>query len=138
MSDAAITAICAGAANIFIALLGFLTLWVKLKYGTQKAAERAAENAAVVEKKLDANTLVTTETKEAVSNGALSSYEARFTEHDARIAALEVKVDAVSKNVDTVSKNVDSTRHELRGSLQTVMNKLDLMAARAQTGVQKP
>lgn len=118
MSDTAIATICSCAIQAVIGILGFLTLWVKLKYGMEPKAESLA-------KKLDANTLVTTETKEAVSNGGLSAYDARFNEHDVRIAAVEAAL-------DTVSKNVDSTRHEMRSTFQSVISKLDLMAIRKQ------
>ena len=120
MSDGAITTICACVASTVVSVIGFLTLWVKLKYGVEPQAKALAQKTDVVEKKIDANTLVTTEAKDAVSNGALAAYEARFNEHDTRISALETKI-------DSVSKNIDSTRHEMRNSLQTLTNMVGML-----------
>lgn len=61
MSDAAITAITTVAAcvvTVTTLVVGFLTLWLKMRYGAEKAEEAAAK-AKVVEAKLDANTLTT-------------------------------------------------------------------------------
>lgn len=58
MSDSAITVIVAGCVQVAVLIVGFLTLWVKLRYGTEQA-ERAAVKAQIVEKKIDNNTILT-------------------------------------------------------------------------------
>ncbi len=52
MSDAAVTIVVAGVAQVAVALVAFLTLWVKIRYGivkTEEAAESQAKTAGVVE-----------------------------------------------------------------------------------------
>ena len=58
MTDGTVTVIVAGLLQITILVVGFLTLWVKLRYGAEKAAE-AVIKAQLVEDKLDANSLTT-------------------------------------------------------------------------------
>ncbi len=58
MSDAAISSLVTGLITVTTMVVGFLTLWVKLRYGTQMA-EKAASKAAEVEDKIDANTVLT-------------------------------------------------------------------------------
>lgn len=164
MSDGAVIAIVTGCVTVTTSLVGFLTLWLKLKYGADKAAE-AVVKAAEVEKKIDANTVITEEgarvaadsAKEAVQtakeakvatesianklNGALeakihSAVEDHdlVQEHSSRIVALENKMLAVQATVESVSKNLDSTRHEMRGHLQTITNQLTIIAGVNKTG----
>ena len=57
MSDAAVANLITGLVTITTVVVGFLTIWVKLKYGVQKA-EEAATKAKVVEEKIDNNTAV--------------------------------------------------------------------------------
>lgn len=58
MSDAAITIIVAGLIQVSGMVVGFFTLWLKIRYSAGKA-EEAATNAERVESKLDANTVTT-------------------------------------------------------------------------------
>lgn len=58
MSDAAVTTVVVGVINVVGLVIGFLTMWVKLRYAGNKA-EEAAEKAIVVERKLDDNTTTT-------------------------------------------------------------------------------
>jgi hypothetical protein len=147
MSDTAITQIAATAVTIATMLFGFLTLLVKLRYGN-RMAEVAAEKADVavgkalsVEGKIDDNTALTKavakNTGEALpvlnkierqTNGGLDARLEQIADHAKRIGALEGQMAALKVSVDSASKNVDSTRHEVRGHMQTVMNKLDLLA----------
>jgi predicted nucleic acid-binding Zn-ribbon protein len=119
-------------------LVGFLTMWLKLRYGAEKA-EEAAVKATAVEKKIDDNTVISIDAKNAAqqaekqTNGAMSRFDHQVKDHQARIVALEMQLTALRTSVESVVKSVDSTRHELRGHLQAVVNKLDLMAARKPT-----
>ena len=47
--------------------------------------------------------------------------------HDARITSLETQMVVLKAAVDGMSKNLDSTRHEMRGHLQVMANKLDII-----------
>ncbi len=140
-----------GFVTIALGLIGFATLWLKIKYGTEQAAEKAtmaadsateaARKATLVEEKLDQNTVISTQAKDAAqkaerqTNGVMTGYDSHITrlvettvEHHNRIVALEAHIVLLQGSVDAVVKTVDSTRHELRGTLQTITNKLDLLA----------
>lgn len=135
MSDAAITIIVTGLVNVATMLVGFLTLWVRLKYGEQKA-DQAARTAAIINRKVDENTSLTTEVKASAEKASqhvegcderMKNLNSKLADHDARIAAVEARVTAVQAAAESLGKNVDSTRHEMRGHLQAVVNKLDLL-----------
>lgn len=128
MSDAAISSIVAGVLTLATMVIGFLTLWLKVKYGVDRV------NA--VEGKIDHNTNLTTQAADAAakaSEHALTCDEERakllrvLNDHDTRIAALEAQIGAIRTSVDAVSRNIDSTRHEMRGHLQTLTSKLDIL-----------
>lgn len=72
--------------------------------------------------KIDDNTAITTQAKDAATN--FKQHSEACTQdirgHEARIATLEAQI-------GLINKNIDSTRHEMRTNLQTVMNKLDTM-----------
>ncbi len=165
LSDAAIASIVTGVVTITLAIIGYLNLLAKLKYGVEKA-EEAATKAKQVEDKIDDNTTLTKEGIKAVAtnakvaaenasdakdaasdakdvasdissrlNGALECRIAVAVQghevvqdHTNRIAALEEKVQVIKLTLDSVAKSVDSTRHELRGHLQTITNQLSIMA----------
>jgi uncharacterized coiled-coil DUF342 family protein len=139
MSDAAVTTIVTGLVTIIISVVGFLTMWVKLKYGAGEAV-KAAHNVQRVESKIDkaataaevvatnlAHNTELTSRIEKQTNGPLSEKLELIEDHSTRIAALEAKVEGVKATIDTVNKNLDSTRHEVRGHLQTLSGKLDLI-----------
>lgn len=144
MSDAAVATIVGGLVTMLGMVIGFLKLWVDIRYGNKKAedaavkAGEAATKAGEVEDKLDANTAITSRI-EAQTNGPLSEkfanlenrISAKFgqvDEHAARIGALELKVEAIKVSLDGLNKNLDSTRHEFRGHFQTIVNSLQLLA----------
>lgn len=128
MSDAAIVSVVTGVVTITTIITTFLTLWVKLRYGVTKASE----NSRRVEDKIDSNTEMTARIEEQ-TNGALDAKLSQLSDHAKRISALESKLDANTVKLESVSKNIDSTRHEMRGHLQTIVNKLDLAATKAGT-----
>lgn len=93
MSDAAISALVSAVITIVPMIIGFLTLWVKLKYGAEQA-EKAAVKAQVVEDKLDSattkidtNTIITKAGAAAASNNAR---EAAKSAADAKAATGEL------------------------------------------------
>lgn len=75
MSDAAVATIVSGFVTVTTMVVGFLTLWVKLRYGTQMA-ETAAAKAAVVEGKLDDNTNLTRAGTAAAASNAKAAEQA--------------------------------------------------------------
>src|SRR5688500_5697433 len=118
MSDATIvnivTAVVTGSITITTMIIGFLTLWVKLKYGIDQAgnaaakAEVAAGDAATaargLEEKVDHNTTITTQA--ATKAGEAAEHAATCDEervnimqimknHDGRISALETQMAAL-------------------------------------------
>lgn len=132
LSDAAIPVIVTGLVTITTVVVGFLTTWVKLKYGVDKA-EEAATKAAQVEEKIDENTVISTAAKNAAmaaekqTNGAMSKYQLEMVDVVSRVTALEAGFETLKLSMETVTKNVDSTRHEMRGHMQTMSNKLNTM-----------
>lgn len=105
MSDAAIATIAAAAVTITTMVIGFLSLWVKLKYGVQQvkeasdkaeeAARAASEKAKTVEEKLDANTNTTksvdakTDTIVKQTNGAMMRLTSLVEDTVLRVSKLE-------------------------------------------------
>ena len=114
MSDAAIANLVTGVVTVATLLVGFFTLWVKLRY-----------NATNIEGKVDANTAMTARI-ERQTNGPLTERLNQLEDHAMRIQALEGKIGAVEVKIEGLGKNVDSTRHEIRGHFQTVMNQLNI------------
>jgi predicted nucleic acid-binding Zn-ribbon protein len=101
------------------------------------AVSTAETHAQKLEEKLDLNTNLTEQVKtaaEAVSehtgacNDEINRLSKMAEDHHLRIAALEVQMASVKLAIDGVSKNVDSTRHEMRGHMQGIVNKLDLLS----------
>lgn len=139
MSDAAITAIVSGVITVAGMVVGFLTLWVKIKYGVEKVKE--------VESKVDANTVLTGEARSAsvrASEHTASCDEDRARilkvqeDHGARITALEAQMTAIGVKVDGVDKNINSTRHEVRGHLQTITNSITALAMKSASNPMPP
>lgn len=162
MSDAAVAAVVTGVVTVTTMVVGFLTLWVKLKYGVEitkeasehakkvtvkaeesvkkaeESAKKAEESVITVSNKIDRNTELTVEVKEVAtkaSEHAISCDEEKVRlfnlihDHESRIASIEAQIVTVKMATEAVSKNLDSTRHEMRGHMQTMANKLDLMFA---------
>lgn len=105
MSDAAVAAITAALVQMTFMIVGFLTLWAKLKYGVKEAqasakiaaesATKAADKAEVVEKKLDANTVTTnevstkTDTIVRQTNGTMDQVHMLIAQVASRVDKLE-------------------------------------------------
>ena len=118
--------IVTGLVTIITTVVGLITLWLKLKY---KVAD--------VEDKIQTNTEIT-QRAEMAADRAVEHTEAcdedraqvfkLLSEHDARIVSLEGQIGILKVSIDSVTKSVDSTRQELRGHLQSLGNKLDLVS----------
>jgi hypothetical protein len=128
MSDAAITVIVTGLGTIVTTVVTFLTLWVRLKYSISQT-EQAADKVRAVEVKLDQNTDMTARVVKQ-TNGGLDVMVSQVGVNTTRIAELEGEVKVLKMSLEGLARNIDSTRHEVRGHFQTVMNKLDLAMLR--------
>lgn len=140
MSDAAVATICG-------TLITIVTLWLRVKYGEGVMEGKVK----AVEGKVDHNTTITTDAKDAAHKAVEHTEKCdedrarilqKLSDHDTRISALETEIGAlkteislVKVSVDNVDRNISRAHHEMRGYMQTVTNKLDLLAI---TGVTKP
>ena len=112
MSDGAIATLVSGIITITTMVVGFLTMWVKLKYGAAQT-EMVAEKTTIVEGKIDANTALTKAGMEAAITSAVNAANAartaanRAEELSGQLnGALEVKVATIVKNhVDPLVKS---------------------------------
>lgn len=75
MSDAAITSIVTGVVTIVTLMVGFLTLWIRLKYGIEGKTDS-------VSKKLDDNTQLTKNARDEARVSAMSATTTRETVED--------------------------------------------------------
>lgn len=96
MSDAAIASLVTGVVTVTTIIVGFLTLWIKIRYGVEKA-EEAAVQTQIVEKKLDNNTAITKEGQQ--------------------IAAIAVK--AAAATASNAAQKAEALSQQLNGKLDT-------------------
>lgn len=137
MSDAAIATIAGTILQVVVLVIGLLTLWIKIKYGADKAEESVVttnQKAEEIERKIDDNTAISKLAADSASkaehqtNGVLTQFRMQMTDHTNRIVTLEAQITAIKSAIDNVKNNVDNTRDEMRGHLQTIGNKLDLIS----------
>lgn len=150
LTDSQVTTVVTGLVTIFLSLIGFLTLWVKLRYGVNKAEEavvNARASAQTLERKIDETSIVATQVKDHVTScdDRYRALSEAIAHHDNRLLALETQVTsiqtgmaAVDKSVEAVTDNIRSTRHEIRGSLQTITNQISLLTLQRQQTPQIP
>lgn len=115
MSDAAITTIVSGFVQVVVLVVGFLTLWVKLKYGVEKAersATAAATKAHEVEQKLDANTVTT----QAVSDKA----DTIVSQTNGTMDQLRMIVAKIAERVDKLEEYNHTSAHRLLNAINAV------------------
>lgn len=165
MSDTVIivTTVVTGVVTIATTIATFLTLWIKLKYGVEKAES--------VEAKVDDNTKKTEEVGRKADmantavrdvnkklNGGLDSsltaaiaplhqalrehtandeqmageHAKAILDHSSRISVLEKQVVVLQSSMDNLTDSIKSTRHEMRGHLQIIVTKLDILGVRPQ------
>lgn len=127
MSDAAIASLATCGVTIATMLIGFLTMWVRLRYGVEKA-EEAAKKAATVEGKIDDNNAMTARI-EKQTNGPLQAKLEQMADHAERITVLERDAVAIKAGLESLTASVSSKHHEVRGSLQAITNLLHLIVA---------
>jgi len=152
LSDAAIANLVTGLVTIGGMVVGFLTLWVKLKYGVEQA-EEAARKTQAVEHKIDTNTRLTqsgadqatktaaiaaetaAQTKDAVEDMAASISKKLNGGLDAAIsqAVDPVKavlndhgqtVQALEAKFDDLTRYVHQRNHDILNAMQTLTNQI--------------
>lgn len=107
MSDTAVTALVTGAITITTSVIGFLTIWVKLKYSDKKVEAKAEE----VKSKIDDNTEITKEgAKEASANAKAAANIAADTKN---------ATDALAKKLNGgVDEAIEAAIKPIREALQ--------------------
>lgn len=153
MSDAAIASIATALVTIVTMVIGFLTLWLKLRYGVE-------EKAKTVEKKLDQNTQITragqvvattsaqiaveaaTDVKSATEamsrtmerklNGGIDSAIQNTIEPMQRMmrehsAVDEKNMQEVNKKIEELNTYVHQRNHEILTAMQVQNNKLEII-----------
>ena len=152
VSDSAVAILVSGLITVTTMVVGFLTLWVKLKYSAERAeeaaikAEEAVVKAEVVEGKIDRNTIATrdveskidcntliTERIEKQTNGVLDARIAELANHARRITSVETSIEGMKVGLQALLNALDSRRHEMRGQLQTIINNLQLLSVSPRT-----
>ena len=141
MSDAAVANIVTGVVTVATLVIGFLTLWVKLRYNTQQAEKAAIESAIAVvkatevEKKIDNNTALTVAGTNAAASSAIlaanNAAEAKSTAEDINSKLNGRIEDIIEKAVAPIRKTLeDHIAHdhecmtEIRRSLADLQNRL--------------
>ena len=128
MTEGMLTAIVSGIITITTMVIGFLTLWIKLKYGVDKANE-AAVNAKVVEAKIDTNTAIT---KSAASASITNAKIAADAASKAKVAtediarqlngALDEKITNIVENqIKSLVSMIDSHAQQDEDNMKEIM-----------------
>lgn len=122
MSDAAIATIVTGVCSIVTTLVGFLIVWIKLKYGVEKKADEAAKKAGVVEQKLDDNTRITVAGAESATTNAKVAAQAA--------TSAKASTEAISKKLNG---GIDAA---IKEGVQPVLDTLHAHADTLQTHIE--
>lgn len=133
MSDAAITvvvtAVVAGVIQIVGMVIGFLTLWLKLKQDVQHAKDvalQAREAATTVERKLDENTATT----EAMDKKTDTIVE----QTNGGTVAMRNLVQELASRVGHLEEHVDVQNEEKLVILRELVNRVDALTSKQQGG----
>jgi hypothetical protein len=136
MSDAAVTAVVAGAVNIVGMVIGFLTLWMKVKYGAEKAAAAVTKAEAAEEtlgRKIDDNTKITQAGADAVArklNGGLDQALAEAT------APINERLAQNEQKIAELADYHHKAKHDLANALDKLSLKVELLVQQGRA--QKP
>ena len=123
MSDGAIATIVTGLITITMTVIGFLTLWLKLRYGVTKA-EETAEKVHTVEKKLDANTVMTAAGVNAASTKADAIVEQLNGKLEDRIRSIvKEQLEPIIAMFKIHSDQDDKNTAEIRESIEKLGNR---------------
>ena len=151
LSDAAIATVVTGLITIVTMIAGVMTLWIKSAYAIQEVKDEVNKQGNEINRKqdsvsskLDHNTAISEKAKESAAkaelqtNGALSQYKMAVLENASKIAGLEKDTVAIRMSLDVLAKSISETRHEMRGHLQGVIYKLDLLALKCLQPTEPP
>ena len=137
MTDAAIAAVVTGVVTVTTMVIGFLTLWVKLKYGVEKAEEAVSKTKAV-ERKIDDNTVITKAASvAALSNAKVAADNAieakEASEHISRqlngnleekiTAIVKTQIQPVTELLKVHSEQDDKNMSEIRQALKELKDR---------------
>lgn len=114
MSDTAITTLASAAVAITTTIVGFLTLWVRLKYNDRKIEETKTQ-VETVGRKIDENTEVT---KEGTKAAAVHAKVAADTAADAKQAVRTVGENLSKRLNGELSAAIESAVKPVRDALQ--------------------
>ncbi len=148
MSDAAILSIVSSIITVIPMIVGFLTLWVKLRYGVEQATA-AKENTDGVKGQIDDNTAVTKAGLVVAATNAQAAVGAATEAHaaveqmgkqlskklnggiDSAIAGavdpIRVALAEHAARVDGLEKYIHDRNHDLLDALHTQSTKVDLL-----------
>lgn len=141
MSDSAVATIVAGSITIATMVIGFLTLWVKLRYGVEKAEEVARKTAAV-EVKLDNNTSLTKEGTKAAADNAATAVKTASEAKEAAVQSARMITDKLNGGLDKIlsamitpvremlaqhMEYVHLRNHDILNALNPLSTKLDVL-----------
>lgn len=143
MSDATIAVIVSGAVQLAVAGLGFLTLWVKLRYGVEEKAKELKTKTDLVGRKIDDNTTITVEANQAAVSSAQTAASVASAAKtavdridrklnggiDSSIREATDPIHAVLKQhtgrIEELTDYVHKRNHEVLNALQTQANKVE-------------
>lgn len=100
MSDGAVTVVVAGVVQIVVLIVGFLTLWVKLRFDSNKV-EEVSKKTEVVERKLDNNTALTKAGTEAAAKSAIVAVESAARAQIATESMAETLTSKLNGGIDS-------------------------------------
>jgi uncharacterized protein YoxC len=124
MSDAAVTTLVAGFVQVAVLVVGFLTLWIKLKFGVegaQRSAEKAASKVQDVADKLATNTATTDEVN--------SKADTIVSQTNGVMGALKNAVDLLAARVSKLEDYNHTSAHRLLDAVNAVHLKVAELSA---------
>ncbi len=109
MSDAAISTIAASFVTIVTMIVGFLTLWVKLRYDAKKVAEKVEETASELSRK----TVIVAKEVSLKADLVESKIDNNTSLTEKNTAALEIVHGLVNAQRDTLMLEIAQLRAEI-------------------------
>lgn len=136
MTDVGMASLVTGLITITGMIVGFLTLWAKLKYGVEKA-EEAATKVKAVEDKIDENTSLTRTATTAATNAAVNAKTAVQKAQEASTEKLDIlhkiekqtngAADAMRNLVKDLAERVEKLEDYNRDSSHRMLDAVNTM-----------
>lgn len=159
MSDAAIMSLVSGAVTVTTLVVGFLTLWARLRYGVQEVGEKVDDNTRITRAgttaaatNAAAATAAATQarrTTEAIAqnierklNGGIDAAVAEAVAPIRQVIEEHARADeettkAVESRLAALDEYVHRRNHERANEQQALVNKLDLLLELARRQAEK-